>query len=335
MKNSKLIVGILIVGFLVLGSIYSIYLISKPIALEIQGEVDAKQVKVGSKLPGRIDSLMVYKGQDVDTGTLLFTISSPEVDAKLSQANAVLEAAQAQSQKASNGARAEDIQAAFNIYQKAKAAADYTKKSYQRVLNLYNDGVLAEQKKDEVETQMIAAVETEKAAKSVYEKARAGARQEDKRAAGALVKQADGVVTEVLSYLSETHVYAPLKGEIANIIAEEGELVPTGYPVVTIVDLENVWITFNLREDLLADISKGMEFDARFPALGMKKLKLKISYIHALGDFATWTATKTSGDFDMKTFEVHAVPVQKSTGLRPGMTALVNWDDLKVNNSND
>jgi len=143
------------------------------------------------------------------------------------------------------------------------------------------------------------------------------------------VMQAEGVLTEVNSYLSENHIYAPIRGEIANIIAERGELVPAGYPVITIVDLDDVWVSFNLREDLLASIRKGSIFKARFPALGMKEVMLKINFINALGEFATWNATKTSGDFDMKTFEVHAVPVEKIDGLRPGMSALVNWDEIR------
>jgi len=163
----------------------------------------------------------------------------------------------------------------------------------------------------------------------LYDKAKKGARYEDKKSAGALVMQADGVLTEVNSYLSETRIFAPVKGEIANIIAERGELVPAGYPVITIVDLADVWVTFNLREDLLAAVQKGSTFKARFPALGMKEVLLKVNYINALGEFATWNATKTSGDFDMKTFEVHAVPVEKIEGLRPGMSALVNWDDVR------
>ena len=131
------------------------------------------------------------------------------------------------------------------------------------------------------------------------------------------------------SYLTETRIFAPISGEIANIIAERGELVPAGYPIITIVDLEDLWITFNLREDLLSAIHKGSTFKARFPALGKREVMLRVNYINVLGDFATWNATKTSGDFDMKTFEVHAVPVEKVAGLRPGMSALVNWDEVK------
>lgn len=328
MKNKWIFIGIVMV-LLFLFVAYSIHLILKPVPLEIQGQVEATEIKVGSKIPGRIDSLLVHRGESVNEETLLYTISSPEVDAKMEQAQAVRAAAAAQQTKAINGAQKEDIQAAYNVWQKAKAASDYAQKTFQRIQNLYADGVVPEQKKDEVETQMIAAMQTEKAAKSVYEKALAGARYEDKQAAGALVRQADGVISEVTSYQNETRIFAPIHGEIATIIAECGEIVPAGYPVVTIVDLDDVWVTFNLREDLLADIRKGTEFEARFPALGMQKIRLKVTYIHALGDFATWTATKTSGDFDMKTFEVHAVPLTNVEGLRPGMSALVNWDNVK------
>jgi len=311
---------------------YAIWIVARPIPLEVQGEVEATQVKVASKLIGRIDSLLVHKGDDVQPGMLLFTISSPELDAKYLQASAVRKAAGAQKEKADNGAQKEDIQAAFNSWQTALAAAEFAKKTFQRVDNLFKSGVVAEQQKDEAETRMKAAVEMEKATRSLHGKAKKGARYEDKASAGAMVMQADGVLTEVNSYLSETRIFAPIRGEIANIIAERGELVPAGYPVVTIVDLDDVWVTFNLREDLLASVRKGSTFKARFPALGMKEVLLKVNYINALGEFATWNATKTSGDFDMKTFEIHAVPVEKINELRPGMSALVNWDKLAAGN---
>jgi len=328
MKKSRnyIIASAIVVIILFIG--YTIWILSKPTPLEIQGEVDATQIKVASKIVGRIDSLAVHKGDDINQGDLLFVINSPELEAKKIQASAVKLAAEAQSKKAQNGAQSEDIQAAYNTWQKAKAAAEYAKKTYSRIENLYKEGVVAEQKKDEVEMKMKAAVETEKAAKSIYEKAQKGARYEDKEAAGALVKQAEGVLTELESYINETQISAPINGEISNILAERGELIPAGYPIITIVDLNDVWIVFNLTEELLSDIEKGDIIPANFPALKMKEINLKVTYIKALGDYATKTATKTSGDFDMKTFEVHAVPVDKVKGLRPGMSALVNWDKL-------
>lgn len=328
MKKSRNIIIASTLIVLISFVVYTIWILTKPAPVEIQGEVEATQIKIASKIIGRIDSLAVHKGDDIKKGDLLFLINSPELEAKKIQASAVKLAAEAQMEKAHNGAQSEDIQAAYNTWQKAKAAAEYAKKTYSRIENLFNEGVVAEQKKDEVEMKMKAATETEKAAKSVYEKAKKGARYEDKEAAGALVKQAEGVLTELNSYINETQISAPINGEISNIIAERGELVPAGYPVVTIVDLSDIWIVFNLTEDLLSDIKKGDVIPAKFPALKMKELDLKITYINALGDYATRTATKTSGDFDMKTFEVHAVPVEKVDGLRPGMSALVNWNNI-------
>ncbi len=327
-KTRNYIVALVIVSILAfLG--YSTWLLAKPIPLVIQGEVAATQIKVASKLIGRVDKLNIYKGQDISAGDLLFTINSPEVIAKLAQAEAVKSAAMATNQKALNGARKEDIQAAFNVWKKAEAAAEFRRKTFDRVDNLFNEGVVPEQKKDEVETQMKAAIENEKAAKSVYDKAIKGARYEDKEASKALVAQANGVVSEVNAYIEETRIYAPISGEVANIIAESGELVPAGYPVATLVDLTDVWVSFNLRENLLSDVKKGTEIKATFPALGNAEVILKVTYINALGGYATWNATKTSGDFDMKTFEINAVPIQPIEGLRPGMSALVDWTQFE------
>ncbi len=319
------ILAILIIGFVVM----AIITLNKKAPLEIQGQIEAPQIKMGSKLPGRIDSLCVKKGQTVKKGDFLYKITSPEVKAKLLQVEALKSAAQAQQSKAQKGARDEDIQAAYNIWQKAKAAADFAAKSYERINNLFKEGVVSAQQKDEVEMKMKAARETEKAAKSVYEKAKTGARTEDKAAANALVARADGALTEVKSYLSEINVYATKSGEVSNIIAEEGELVPTGFPVVTIVDLDDIWVSFNIREDLLYKIKKDKVIKAKIPAINANDVEIKIKYINVLPNFATWTATKTSGDFDMKTFEVHAEPVKKIKDLRPGMSVIINWDNIK------
>ena len=305
--------------------VYSAIVILAPAPLEVQGEVDATQIRVASKITGRIDSLTVHKGDQVSKGSLLYILASPEIHARLDQANAALEGAVAQNAKALYGADKEDIAAAYNMYMKAQAALELAQKTNVRIQNLYREGVIPAQKKDESEAQLKAAAETANAAKETWTKAKNGTRSEDKAAARAQVDRAEGAISEVKSYLDETHILSPIDGEVSDIIAERGELVASGYPVVTIVDLKDCWVTFNLREDLLASIRMGSEFDARFPALGNKEIRLKVTYIHPLGNFATWNATKTSGDFDMKTFEVHARPVNPDEGLRPGMSALVNW----------
>ncbi|MEI8005035.1 MAG: efflux RND transporter periplasmic adaptor subunit [Bacteroidota bacterium] len=320
-----------IAGIVVLLSLltWSVIVINRPRSVEVQGEVDATQVKVASKIVGRLDSLPVHKGDAVKQGQLLFTLKSPEIGAKMDQANAALLGARAQNEKAITGAEAEDIEAARNMYMKAQAASELARKTFDRINNLYKDGVVPAQKKDEAETQLKAAQETANAAKEIWNKAKKGTRIEDRDAAKAMVSRAEGALEEVRSYLSETSITSPMDGEVSDIIAESGELVSAGYPVVTIVNLRDCWVTFNLREDLLASIRTGSVFNARVPALGDKEIHLKITYIHPLGNYATWNATKTSGDFDMKTFEVHARPEQAVEGLRPGMSVLVNWEDVK------
>jgi len=329
MNKKGILFAVIGVSVLLALVVYSAIVICLPKPLEVQGEVDATQVRVASKIVGRLDSLPVHKGDAILKGQLLFVLSSPEIDAKLDQANAALQGARAQDSKAQTGAEQEDIAAASNMYLKAQAAYELAQKTNDRIQNLFREGVVPAQRKDESEAQVKAAFETANAARETWMKAKKGTRVEDKETAQALVKRAEGAISEVKSYLNETRITSPLSGEIADIIAEPGELVSAGYPVVTIIDLHDCWVTFNLREDLLASIKMGSVFEARFPALGNREVKLTVTYIHPLGNFATWNATKTSGDFDMKTFEVHARPVEPVEGLRPGMSALVNWKKVE------
>lgn len=326
-KTRNFIIGTAIIVVIIF-IIYTGWILTRPIPVEIQGEVEATQIKVASKLVGRIDSLPIRKGMDVKKGDFLFRIYSPEVEAKLGQAEAAKSMAEAQSLKAQNGAQSEDIEIAHSQYLKANAAANLMQRTFNRTDNLFRAGVVSEQKRDEVETKLIAAKKTAESAKKLWEKAQKGARNEDKETARALVNKAQSVIQEVESYMSERVITAPMSGEISNIIAEQGELISSGLPVVTIVDLNDVWVTFNVNEDKLANITKGSEIEATFPALGNKKVLLKVTYINVLGSYANWNATKARGDFDRKTFEVHARPVKQEKGLRPGMSALVDWSKL-------
>lgn len=327
-KTRNFIIGLFLTALL-LFILYTTWLITRPVPVEIQGEIEATQFRVASKIPGRIDAIAVRKGQQVQKGDFLFSIKSPEIEAKLQQATAARSAAEAQSLKAQHGAQQEDIQAAYSSYLKAEAAARLYEKTFQRVSNLFDAGVVAEQKKDEAETQMEASRETANAAKAIWEKARKGARSEDKDAAEAMVAKAEGAIAEVESYLSETRISAPASGEISNIISEEGELVPTGFPVVTIHDLSDSWATFFIREDLMSDIRMASKIKATVPAIGNQEVVFQVNYISPLADFATWTSTKTSGGFDVKSFEIHAAPVQPVDGFRPGMSVLINWKQFE------
>lgn len=293
----------------------------------IQGTVECTTYKASSKIAGRIEEMKVEQGDHVTKGQLLYVLSTPELDAKLRQAEAVKSAATALDQKALAGARVQQIEAALNMWQKAQAGKELAEKTYDRVKALYDKGVVPEQKFDEADANYRAMVATEMAAKAQYDLAVAGASKEDKDAAAAQVQQAEGVVSEVESYISDAMVYAPVDGEVSTIIAEQGELVGTGYPVVAILDTTDTWVTFNIKETLLPKITVGMKMTAYVPALD-RNVELEVTYISVQADFATWSATRTQGSFDIRTFAVKARPVTDVENIRPGMSVLVNWDEL-------
>ena len=269
----------------------------------IQGTVECTTYKASSKIAGRIEEMKVEQGDHVTKGQLLYVLSTPELDAKLRQAEAVKSAATALDQKALAGARVQQIEAALNMWQKAQAGKELAQKTYDRVKALYDKGVVPEQKFDEADANYRAMVATEMAAKAQYDLAVAGASKEDKDAAAAQVQQAEGVVSEVESYISDAMVYAPVDGEVSTIIAEQGELVGTGYPVVAILDTTDTWVTFNIKETLLPKITVGMKMTTYVPALD-RNVELEVSYISVQADFATWSATRTQGSFDIRTFAV-------------------------------
>jgi HlyD family secretion protein len=290
----------------------------------VQGEVEAAQVDVSAKLPGRVAEVLVDLGQRVKKGETLARLASPEIGAKLDQASAARAAAAAQSAKADGGARKEEIRAAESQWVRAEAAATLGKATWERLERLSRDGVVPAQRRDEAEAGWKAARAAADAARAQYDMALAGARGEDRDAAAALVRQAQGAVSEVEAYLGETTLVAPRDGEVAARNVEPGELTAPGYPVVTLVDLSDAWVVFNLREDRLAGLRVGDRLDARVPALG-RDVELRVTTLAPLADFATWRSTSASGGFDLKTFEVRARPAAPVDGLRPGMSAIVDW----------
>lgn len=327
--KSKLISSIISIIIIVAIIGLSIWFMNKPIQATIQGQVDATQINVSPKIAGRLEQVLIKEGDMVKEGDLLAVLSTPELDAKLVQAESAKAAAEAQDKKARKGTRSEQIQGAYNQWQQAKASAELADKTYERMQNLYNDKVISAQKRDEAYTQSKASRELEKAAYANYKMAMNGSRSEDKEAASAQVNQAQGAIQEVLAYKKEAKVLSPSTAEVLKIIPNKGEVVSAGYPIVNLVDLNDVWVVFNIKENLMSSFSKGATFWAQVPALNNKKIKLQVRYIAAQGDFATWSATKTQGDFDMKTFEIKAYPIEKADGLRPGMSVIVEDNSLK------
>jgi HlyD family secretion protein len=299
------------------------YFILKPSDDIIQGQVETTEIRISGKIPGRILEYRVKEGQKVNQGDTLVILDSPEIYAKLLQAQAAEDAAAAQNRKAIKGTREEQINSAYQMWQKAKAGAGIAETSYKRVQNLFNKGVMSAQKRDEAEANCQAMVATEKAARLQYEMAVNGAEKEDKSAAEALVNRAKGAVAEVESYLKETCLLSPINGEISEIFPERGELVGAGAPIMNIQDREDAWVLFNVREDFLQKLQPGSEITGFVPALN-KKTRLKIIHLKDMGSYAVWKATKTTGQYDLKTFEVKAVPTEPITGIYAGMSVIIN-----------
>ena len=288
----------------------------------IQGQVEVKEYRVSSKVPGRILELRVQEGDFVKAGDTLAILDAPEVKAKMKQAQGAEKGASALEDMARHGARKEQIQGAFQLLQQAKAGLEIAEKSYNRVQRLYDEGVMSEQKRDEAYAQYQALQAQCKAAQSQYDMAVNGAREEEKRAAQAQVDRAKGAVEEVNAYINETVLTATHDGEVSCIYPIEGELVGTGSPVMTIAIKDDLWGTFNVREDQLDGMKIGTEFTAYVPAF-KKSITMKVYYMKDQGSYAVWKATKASGQYDLKTFEVKARPMEKMDGLLPGMSLVI------------
>ncbi len=288
----------------------------------LQGEAEVTEVRISSKVPGRIEKFFVEEGDSVRRGDTLAILSAPDVYAKLSQATAAEQGAVAQSNKAQKGARVEQINSAYEMWQKAKVGVDIAQKSFTRVQNLYNKGVTTAQKRDEAEANYNAAVATEKAAKSQYDMAKNGAEREDKEAALAMLNRAKGAVAEVDSYITETYLISPVDGRVSERFPNVGELVGTGAPIMNVTDFSKKWGTFNVREDRLEDFKIGQTLTAFVPAIN-KEVKLKVYYMKDLGSYAAWKATKTTGGYDRKTFEIRGHFEENQPDILPGMSLII------------
>ena len=322
-KNYNLLTGVIAMVAVVLIVSVVGFIVSRPKAIVIQGEAEATEYRVSGKIPGRIEEFRADEGQSVRKGDTLVLIDSPEIRSKIAEANAAKAAAVAQKNKAYNGAQQEQIAGAYEMWQKAFVGEEVMHKSFERISELHEEKVVSDQKYDEVKAQYDAASATARAAKSQYDMAVKGARQEDKDAAVALVERANAAVELVNSYMDEIVLTAPADGIIAARYPKVGELVGQGSPIMTIQDLDDMWFTFNVREDRLEGMKSGDKLNLTVPALGNKHITATVYYIAVRESYATWRATKEIGEFDTKTFEVRARPDAKVEGMRPGMSVIL------------
>lgn len=306
---AAVVIIVAVIGFFTLGTKDEV----------IQGEMDADEYRVSSKLPGRVVEIKVKEGDYVHVGDTLAILQVPEVDAQKRAAEATEQAAAAVSDMTDNGARQEQIHSAYQLYQQAVAARDIAKKTYDRIQNLCNEGVVTRQRRDEAYAAWKATDAQVAAAKAQYDLVKSGAREEEKRAAQKQTQAAKGAVDVVKSLLQETVQISTVEGEVTDVYPKVGELVGMGSPIMSITMLKDMWATFNVREDQLEGMRMGDTFTAYSPAF-KKDLKLKVYYIKDEGSYAVWKATKSTGQYDLKTFEVRAHVANGFDGLRPGMT---------------
>lgn len=302
---------------------YGLLLAYSPKPQILQGQIEAREYNVSSKITGRVEKVLVRRGDSVEPGDLLFAISSPELDAKLMQAEGGRDAAKAMQLEADTGARKQQITAAKEQWLKAKAAATLAKTTYDRVENLFDDGVIARQKRDEAFTQWQADKYTEQAALAMYEMADEGSRIETKAAAAGNARKAEGAVNEVSAIMEDSQMRAPKGGEISEVLLQPGELAPGGFPVVSLIDMQDAWAVFQVREDQLKQFTKGKKLMLTLPALE-REVEFTVTHISVMGDFATWRSTESGHDFDMRTFEVELRPGAEITDLRVGMSVILS-----------
>lgn len=320
-ERSLLITMAIVVAAAAVIAIIGFIFMNKPVDI-IEGQAEGTTVRISGKLPGRVVEFFVEEGDSVHAGDTLVHIHSSVVDAQLTQAEAMREVAQAQNRKVDAGTRSQIVQAAYDLLQQANAAVTITEKTYRRMENLYNAGVMSEQKRDEAKAAYDAAVAAKGAAESQYSLAKAGAQKEDKESTAAMVSAAGGGVAQVEALLEDSYLTAPFDGTIDQVYPEEGELVALGAPIMSLLRKDKRWITFNVREELLTDLTMGKKINVKVPALGMKEIEVEIYYIRDMGTYATWHSTKTTGSWDSRTFEIKAKPTEEVEGLRPGMSVI-------------
>lgn len=316
--------GILIALVLAIVVVVGLWLAWRTPAEQLQGMADADTINVAAKITARLAELKVREGDRVKAGQVLFVLDSPEVAAKEQQAQGALEAARAVADQADEGARSEDIRAAQANWKRAEAGATLADATYQRVQNLFNEGVMTRQKRDEALAQARSSRELSNAARAQYDQALAGARDQDKRAAQGQVRQAQGAVAEVDAARDEINGRAPMAGEINKRMSDIGELVPAGYPVFTLVDIDRMWVSVNLRESQMRGLKVGTRLHGNVPALD-RDAEFEVYFINPAGDYATWRATRQSSGYDVRSFEIRLRPVTPVEGFRPGMSVLFGW----------
>jgi len=324
-RISSVVVTVLVAAIVAL----SIWYLIRPEPLLVQGEVDATRIDIAARVDGRAADIPVVRGQNVAAGAALVRIANPETIAKREQALAAKVVTEAQLANINAGTRPETIAARKAELERAKAGLILAQKTYDRVLPLAEHGNAPQARLDQVTDTLREGERAVDQAKSAYEQAVNGYTKEEREIAVANVQKAIADIKQVQSIIEQMTIYAPIAAQVYKINIEPGEYVAPGVPLVTLVDLKDQWIHFDMREDLVKTLKVGDRFDVRIPALGDRRITVEVKLIATKGEYASWRATRATGDFDLRTFAIRAYPVENIPELRPGMSAYLDWRTRK------
>ncbi|QXP79583.1 MULTISPECIES: HlyD family secretion protein [Winogradskyella] len=319
MKKSYIVLSIPIL-IIIFSIVYFLIGATTPKEDVYVGMLETTEVNVASEIAGRINTILIEKGSTVKKGQVLATLETDVLDAKKGQAEGMVKAARSLIEKAESGARKEEVNALKNQYLMAKSQFDFAEKTYKRYQALYDDSIISKQEMDEIQFKYDTAKEQMNAAESMWNMGKSGTRKEDIKAAYGSYESAQGAYSEMEAFYDELEIVAPTAGVISNQIAEEGEVMAAGYPILTIQKPEDIYAIFNVREDHLVDFKMGTIYKAKIPGLSNDTLEFKVTYISPMADFATWVPIKAKGEYELKSFEIHLKPQERISELRPGMS---------------
>ena len=324
-RGPSIIVGIIAAVVVAL----SVYYLLRPEPLLVQGEADATRLDIAARVDGRVKEIPVERGQNVPANAVLVRIDNPETVAKLEQMRTAMAVAEAQLANVLAGTRVETIAARKAELERAQAAQVLAQKTFDRTQTLTQQGNSPQSRLDQMTDSLHESERAVDQAKSAYDQAVNGYTREERAISRANVEKANADIQSVQATIDQLVVYAPVASQIYQRNVEPGEYVSPGVPLITLIDLADVWIHFDLREDLVKNLKVGDRFDVRIPALDNRSVTVEVKLIATKGEYASWRATRATGDFDLRTFSIRAYPVQPVPDLRPGMSAYLDWRSRK------
>jgi HlyD family secretion protein len=307
----------------------SLWYLTRREPLVIQGEVQSRSFDMAARVDGRIGQIVVARSQEVSQGAPLIRIDNPELIAKKKQSEAALRVAEAELARVRAGFRAETIAVRQAEVERAEADLTLAQKTFERTRQLVATHDSPQSQFDKDRAALTLAERSLDQARFAYKEAVAGFTREDLGVALAKVETAKADVDTLRALVDQMVVMAPADSQVFRIPVEDGEFVLPGVPLISLIDPKDMWVQFDLREDLLRDLRQGSKFDVRVPALGGRVVELEVRVIAAKGEYTGWRATRASGDFDLRTFEIRAYPTQPVAGLRPGMSVYTDWAERR------